>query len=371
MAITALEADPGITDFHKLARASKGEMTLIDAPCQKCHLNHLTHQEHVAVDLSCSSCHQEHRGPGRMTAPSDERCVFCHGDAERIADDATLLAEFTPRALARNFEVEHPGFRIHSERIRDTNTLKFNHAIHLRGQTIPTLPSGQKLDCAYCHQPDAAGIYMRKVQFENHCQACHSLQFDPEAPGLTLPHANSDTVSAFLRSLPKQYTDLAARSGILNRTEQEKFAQEKLGRLRQRVFSGDELEQLIFFSNATTGPGRRIGSVSGPAVANYPGCAYCHEVKKGASGRPEVTNPVMPERWLHHGAFNHARHATMKCVQCHSAERSSDTADVIIPNRQSCAQCHSSSGGVAHSCVTCHSFHLKTKGASAAQIGFK
>ena len=45
----------------------------------------------------------------------------------------------------------------------DTNTLKFNHALHLAGATIPTL-NGKPLDCASCHQPDASGAFMQRVR---------------------------------------------------------------------------------------------------------------------------------------------------------------------------------------------------------------
>jgi hypothetical protein len=355
----AWNADPGVVDFHKLTEGRTGEMTLLDQSCLKCHRSHSMHQTHVKVALSCSSCHMEHRGPGRMAPPSDERCAFCHGDVEKLAAHASKPVDFAERGMASSFEIDHPSFRVHAERTRDTNTLKFNHALHLGGATIPTLSNGQKLDCAHCHRPDAAGVYMRKVQFENHCQSCHSLQFDPDAPDLTLPHGDPEIVSAFLRSLPKQYADLAARSGVLKREEQEKFAQQKLARLQQRVSSGEQLEQRIFFSNAGFGPSMRVGTVSGSAPASYPGCAYCHEVKTGAHGRPLVTKPEMPERWLHRGRFDHSKHATMKCVDCHAATLSKETADVLLPLRQSCATCHSKEGGVANSCVTCHSFHFK------------
>jgi hypothetical protein len=367
----AWNADPAPIDFHKLAHGPTGEMTLIDNNCQKCHRDHSMHQANVKVALSCSSCHVEHHGPERMAATADERCVFCHGDVEKLASLTGKTSDAAARTVARDFESAHPSFRVQAERTRDPNTLKFNHALHLGSQTIPLLPGGQKLDCAHCHQPDAAGKYMRRVQFENHCQSCHSLQFDPDAPGLTLPHGNPELVSAFLRSLPKQYTEFAARSGMLKRDEQEKFAREKLARLQHRFSSGDELEKRVFFSNAAASPGTRVGSVSGPAAATYPGCAYCHEVKTGARGQPEVTPPVLPERWLQHGEFDHSRHATMQCVACHDAARSKETSDVILPSRQSCANCHSSGGGVAHSCVTCHSFHSKTGAGPTDQVTLK
>jgi hypothetical protein len=368
MAASAWKADPGPMDFHKLVRGPDTGMTSIDNNCQNCHREHSLHQAHVKVAMSCSSCHVEHHGPGRMAAPTDERCVFCHGDLRKLASLSGKTMNAATRNLARNFESDHPSFRVRAERTRDLNTLRFNHALHLGSQTIPALPNGQRLDCAFCHKPDAAGVYVRKVQFEKHCQSCHSLQFDPDAPNLTLPHGNPEIVSAFLRSLPRQYAELAARSGMLNREDQEKFAQARLAGLQERFSSGEELERRVFFSNSVSSPARRVGSVSGPAAATYAGCAYCHEVKTGAHGAAEVTPPVMPERWLHHGEFDHSRHTTMQCVACHDAPHSKETSDVILPTRQLCAKCHGSEGGVAHSCVTCHKFHSKTEAGSVAGL---
>jgi hypothetical protein len=47
----------------------------------------------------------------------------------------------------------------------------------------------------------------------------------------------------------------------------------------------------------------------------------------------------------------------MTCAQCHEAERSEATSDIILPGKDSCATCHSPRGGVADSCVTCHTYH--------------
>jgi hypothetical protein len=292
-----------------------------------------------------------------MVAPTDQHCAMCHGDAEVMSAGAARGAVFTK--VIQSFADDHPEFRLLAENRRDPSTLKFNHALHLTGETIPNLPGGAKLDCAFCHQPDAAGAYMRPVSFENNCRVCHSLQFDPETPGLQLPHGSPEFVSAFLRSLPRQYADFAARSGIDGADAQNEFAQRKLQRLGEQVESGEALEKRIFFSTAVTGPDTAVGTVSGATRALYPGCAYCHEVKSTPQGRPEIARPVILDRWLAHGKFDHAKHAAMACSQCHQALQSRETADILLPGKASCASCHSPRGGVEDSCTTCHAYHRR------------
>lgn len=369
----AWHATPGPLQIVKLAEVRSGEMTAIDESCQKCHANHSFHQPNVVRDVSCSLCHAEHRGAGPMAATTDAHCTLCHGDAEVMAAASVKGARLPPEGgtpnhsrpaagftrVIHSFEEDHPEFRVHANQLRDPDPLKFNHARHLTGETIPKLPNGQMLDCVSCHQPDAAGIYVRRINFENHCQVCHSLQFDPETPGLTLPHGNPDFVSAFLHSLPRQYADFAARSGLTRGVDQNQFAQEKLRQLQARVASGEDFEKRVFFSTATIGPEVQVGSVSGATPALYPGCAYCHEVKSGAQGRVEIAPPVFFDRWLAHGEFNHAKHAGVACAQCHPAATSKDTADIILPTKNSCVTCHSPRGGVADSCATCHVYHRR------------
>lgn len=371
----AFKGDPGPIDFHKMIvpAGNKTSATAIDAACQKCHKQHAAHRDGIPVTMGCSTCHEEHRGPERMASPGDDRCAACHGDPDVFVQTRAKIATagFVPgpvdRGLASNFEGLHPTFRIHSLRLKDTNTLRFNHSLHLTSRSVTSLSGGRAMDCVQCHRSDASGNYVRGVQFESDCSKCHSLQFDVETPDLRLPHGNPEFVSAFLRSLPKQYADVAARSGVANTAEQSRIAREKISRLLEQVSSGEELEKRIFFSSSTLGPQRRVGSVEGTAPAVYAGCSYCHEVKANARGKAEVTRPVMTERWLLHGAFDHRKHSTMRCADCHNAAQSRDTADIIVPPKNSCANCHSPAGGVAHACVNCHNFHTKPFGAKLAE----
>jgi hypothetical protein len=345
MVNAALRAQPGILDLKTLALAKAEEPTAIDVLCLKCHAGKNLHQP-SAPPISCSFCHAEHQGI-KMAATTDANCGFCHADAAKMA-----VSPKTP--VMHHFADDHPQFKFITEKLRDPDTLKFNHALHLTGATIPKLPGGEKLDCAFCHQPDAAGALMKPVAFEKNCRVCHSLQFDPETPQLQLPHGSAEFVSAYLRSLPKQYLDLAREQKA---ADENSFVQQKLAGLRAQFGSGDELEKRIFFSTATTAPEISVGAVNGATRAVFPGCAYCHEVKTSTSGSPEITKPVQTERWLAQAKFNHAKHAGVSCEKCHDAVHSKDTADILLPAKETCAECHSPRGGVADTCAECHSYH--------------
>jgi len=359
----AFHSSPGPFEIERLSHLKKGEATTLDQSCQKCHTSHVLHQAKLMSPASCSFCHQEHQGGGRMATPTDANCGLCHGSPEKMGQlifaSTRKSSENQGIGVARNFAGDHPEFRLHVEKKRDPNTLKFNHALHLTSETIPKLKKGEKLDCRFCHQADVAGRFFRGIKFESHCQVCHSLQFDPETPSLTLPHGNPGFVSAFLHSLPKQYTDFAARSGLTSAPEQNRFVQERLERLRGRIGTGEDFEKRVFFSTAMIGGETQVGAVRGVTPALYPGCAYCHEVKADKDGQAGITPPIMTERWLTGAEFTHAKHSGVACSQCHQAEKSKATSDILLPLKQVCATCHSRSGGVADSCATCHVYHTK------------
>jgi hypothetical protein len=65
----------------------------------------------------------------------------------------------------------------------------------------------------------------------------------------------------------------------------------------------------------------------------------------------------MADRWLAHGAFTHAKHATMSCVHCHAANESQVASDIIMPPQVSCIACHRANGTAPSNCLACHTFH--------------
>jgi hypothetical protein len=56
----------------------------------------------------------------------------------------------------------------------------------------------------------------------------------------------------------------------------------------------------------------------------------------------------------------------MQCAQCHAAEQSSRTSDVIMPTQKSCTECHSPKGGVNNECSACHGYHNEPPAAKSA-----
>ncbi len=375
----AFRARPGPLEPHRLHTVTAGDMTEIDRNCLACHPGHRFHQPNVMRDHSCSSCHREHQGRGRMPAPADAECLSCHGNAtvmeasrktaEKLPPSAFNFRQAEGRVLFhvprpeqgytmvfKSFATDHPEFQVHAQHLKDTNSLNFNHALHL--SDLVKL-NGQSLACADCHRPDAAGAHFQPVTFARNCQGCHALQFDARNPQMRVPHGDPASVRSYLRSLPTQYADLARRSGLTTDVDTAKFVAEQMRQIRERVFSGENLEQQVFFASDPSrqlAVGAGLGNIS--ARARFAGCAYCHDVKPGgADGLPQIARVTTPDRWLIRGEFHHAKHAIVACTECHAAQFSRSTADIILPTKKSCAECHSPAGGVSQNCSTCHSYH--------------
>jgi hypothetical protein len=357
----------------------------IDKNCENCHTQHTFHAANVTLGHSCVDCHHEHLGTGPMQAVKDTNCIACHGDAATMQASAqkgaTLSADnfavqpkdhsqvyFNPprpqygyTKVFTSFEGEHPDFQIQRENLSDPNTLKFDHKVHLTGD-IPMV-DGRKLDCAYCHTPDARGAYMQPISFARNCQACHGLQIDPSLPDFQVPHpavgGQANSVRDFLLTLPTQYATYAReKKGFINSVQIADFVSKHMTAIRQRIRQGADLEKDIFYADS------RSINLGGAATgtprerALFPGCAYCHEVKTSAAGEPEVTNPVTPDRWFIRAKFNHAAHSTMSCEACHGQVLGSmKTSDINLPDKASCVTCHSAKGGVVSTCSTCHDYH--------------
>jgi hypothetical protein len=383
-------ARPGPLEFRSLASSHEVDMSSIDQNCENCHAGHSFHQPNVSRAISCSACHREHEGPGAIAPPEDANCLKCHANADEMEasyqkgralppeafdyrpEQGRVLFK-TPRPehghtqVIHSFAADHPQFQLLAASLKDPDTLKFNHQLHLTSSTV-ALPGGQKLVCADCHRPDAAGTFYLKISYEENCKKCHALQFDAWNPGLVLPHGDAGHTRDFLRSLPEHYADYARHNkGLTGRREIEEFVHEQMKNIAAENGSDKELEQRIFFSDARTGPVAKIGRRDPVGAARFPGCAYCHEVTASATEAPIVTRPVIPDRWLFRGRFDHGKHFKVACANCHDALHSRETSDIILPSKDTCANCHSPQGGVAHDCATCHSYHSLRKETFAAR----
>jgi predicted CXXCH cytochrome family protein len=368
----------------------------IDKKCEACHTHHILHEPNVVQSRSCSACHQEHRGLQSLTQVASAHCASCHDNSQIMEASAqkgmqlnwanfhrhphppqqvTFEPPRPPRGYTQPFASfwnGHREFQLIRDKARDPDVLRFNHQRHFASDIPPV--NGKKLDCDYCHQPDAEGRYYQRISFAANCQACHSLQFDPKNPELTLPHGSATAVRAFLRTLPTQYAELAVKKGITGQNQIRNFVAKQMTQLRDRVRSGENLEREVFFA---TDPYKLPEPNAPRSRASFYGCAFCHKVKPVANAAPIVTKPVLVDRWMPQAKFNHAKHRTdpntqkpLDCDVCHHARQSRETSDVLMPARATCMGCHSPQGKVAADCIVCHTFHAplaaQTAGAASS-----
>lgn len=379
LAASAVAASTHSLQPSLLAGPHPKDFSRMDQSCTTCHQAATFHQPNVVADASCSSCHLEHNGDKGLLPVAESNCISCHGNAGQMAASAAkgrtlpeslfkprvadgIILHPTPRPsagytrLITSFTQDHPEFAAVRPSQPDANKLKFNHRVHFEGNVPPV--NGRKIDCAFCHQADSSGAYMQRVSFERNCRSCHSLNFDADNPGLELPHAEPAQVRAFLRSLPTQYSDFAARElKITRQADNREFVARQMQNLRTRSLAGENLERAVFFANGKTAEPAAIAGAQGPARAKFAGCAYCHEVTPQGEAPPRISPTQVPDRWMANARFSHARHDAVSCQQCHRANLSEASADVIMPSQQSCTECHSSNGGVRFDCSLCHGYH--------------
>ncbi len=232
----------------------------IDRKCEACHTHHVLHEPDVVQNRSCSACHQEHRGLQSLTRVASSNCASCHNNSATMEASSQKGMQLNwanfhrhphskrqvvfdlprpPRGYTQTFPSfwnGHPEFQLDREKVRDPDVLRFNHQRHFASDIPPV--NGKKLDCAYCHQPDLDGRYYQRITFASNCQTCHSLQFDPKNPELTLPHGSAAAVRAFLRTLPTQYAELAVKKGITRQSDIRSFVAKQMTQLRDRVRTG-------------------------------------------------------------------------------------------------------------------------------------
>ena len=342
----------------------------MDKSCLKCHQGKEFHQPHMPADFACHECHKEHGTSGFMPPADNAYCTACHGSADLMAKSRELGAGANPHAIPAGgegktqprarpeggytevitaFHTDHPEFRQIKDKVKDTNTLKFNHAAHMGKGNMP-----RELNCADCHEQDSRGEYQLPITYGKHCAECHTLQFDQKTPGLTLPHGDPYYVRAFLRSLNIQYEEFGRDvEGVTRREDLIEYIRGKRAAIEGQYKTGEDLEQMVFFSDKGTkfADGQR---------AAFTGCAVCHDVKpaEAANATPKIEKVGVPVRWMTLGKFNHSLHQKgLSCLDCHDVMNSELTSDLNLPSIKSCVDCHSPQGGIDHRCTSCHSYH--------------
>lgn len=343
-----------------------------DAACTECH----DVDRHVAAtgpvvlgEMRCASCHLEHNEPPSLVHEHQGLCADCHRDGP----EGTMLPG------AADFLDEHPPFRVSllmpplatmgqadwtpvrmllaNAATAERSNLKFDHQLHLAADGINS-PDGQvQLECADCHVTDSAGRRMLPIRMDEHCSDCHTLNFDPDSPERTVPHGDPGEV---LQVLTEYYS-----ARLLG--DDAPQAQQRLRRPGQALSREDR--------DRAAAEARAQALAVAADLFERRACVNCHEVTRHDDDKvlPWRVQPVLlTDAFFPHARFSHDAHSTgvTTCESCHAAGESDSARDLLMPDMDSCRDCHGS--GIARrnsaaqtesTCILCHGFHTPAKGA--------
>jgi hypothetical protein len=347
--------------------------------CQKCH-DGPPHNANQLVELSCPSCHREHRGRPALARVDDGHCTTCHADLKANSRSAGAA----PYQDVSAFPDVHPEFRIWRDAVKDPGQLHFNHKVHLKPEGV-LAPGGKKevLECTACHREDAAGRYMQPIAYATDCAHCHPLSIQLAGPFTDertraaaadfarepAPHKEPAVVRAVLRDRliqfvqqnPVEAKPLPPGRAIPRPRRLEAITEQQWVRTRRLL---GEAEKLLFSNE-------QLPHNEGQLFDRAGGCSYCHVPdaggKTGADGLPKYELTQLPARWLTHSRFGHDSHRMLACTECHPAPDSSKTSDVLMPRVETCARCHNPKTGVRDDCVECHAYHHREQGYEASK----
>jgi predicted CXXCH cytochrome family protein len=391
--------------------------------CAACHAGPIHHQnQHADSVPDCAECHRDHRGrDASLLAMDDSACTTCHQNLTSHRDGPPVIPDI-PDSVTRFDEKSHPDLTAAwTARAKDARRIKFNHARHL-AEGLPLEKGGKpwtfadlsepdrarygckpgesldrpiKLTCASCHETDPSelatsvdrrarsageprspGAYMRPIVYENHCAACHRLEFDAKLPDAKMRHGiSAQEVFADLKQL---YAAQAVK------TDPDLLRQFVPPRPMpgQPASHANQLIQQAVDQKALTAAGILFGAALDENVrrqSNLPasrrGCVECHMLK-GAAGpivnlqslaSIEIEPPVMTPVWQEHAFFNHKTHRALDCAVCHAeVGLSKENGDRrLLPDIARCVTCHAPSGsenaghfgGASSACTECHRYH--------------
>lgn len=329
--------------------------------CLSCHANVAHHADDPAVlqlagfaGRACVDCHKEHRGAHSLISEHPAQCTVCH------AAPGKLGAHWASMPPASDFRDAHPPFRYTVNRLADDGThweetrvatpadgsrpkdmsgLLFPHDQHLAKEGVKSPDGRERLVCASCHTPDAAGAGFRDLDFEKHCQRCHRLELVTPERRLSLPHGQNDA-SRFL--LEAFYVPAAQAAAQMSQDGDEGADN------RRRAGAGRE--------DAPTGTDRRQVVAE---VFEYQLCGKCHIVDTSGE-HPRVIPPQLRHTFLPAASFSHVPHQAVPCAKCHDVAHSDNGEDLNLPAIETCRTCHAgthSREGVRSTCLSCHAMH--------------
>ncbi len=353
-----------------------------DAACLQCHEGIQQHADANKFasasfeSFSCQSCHKEHDGLDPIVLDEQAFCSSCHVRLRAMEPETRVLD-------VGDFGVAHPEFRptvmtdptvptkvrislADAPKLKEMSNLKFPHDKHLRrlGDAGGTEPGGiqhpQKgrieLSCQDCHEPEPGGAGMLPIKMEKNCEACHGLEFDPNAKHRRLTHGKPREAVEQMREF---YAMMALQGGLQDPTAPRVV---RVRRMPGKTLSPEEMATSLRWAN------EKAAAVAKETIGKR-ACGKCHFVTPPDVGSADGIWHVMPvnlvDRWMPKGRFVHRDHQQEACESCHAAGTSKRAEDVMLPSIERCRGCHSgeeSTGKVVSVCITCHRFHQPDMG---------
>jgi hypothetical protein len=238
-------------------------------------------------------------------------------------------------------------FALGDKTAEDHSGLRYTHAAHFRLYGVKSA-GAEGGTCGQCHQPEPGGRIFKPVLFADKCASCHRLQFEPRHPEWSLPHG--------------QRGDIVSR--VTGFYAQAAMAGERFGPPSPDLFRQPGHLPPPRPVSASEAVSTETAATMLAAIANS-ACGECHSVTAPAAGEAASDwhlQPVrVPDHYLLKARFNHQRHQTVLCQDCHEALKSDGGVMALLPGVEVCKTCHSgkveASHRVASTCVTCHDFH--------------
>ncbi len=342
-----------------------------DAACIVCHDKTHPHVDpnffnlEVLNNTRCATCHADHNGKRALIIRDDHLCSDCHKDLSQQGVETEL-------GDAYDFAEQHPPFkptlisfqngkntseRVSMEdrlRFRERSNLEFPHDVHVSRKGLSTFyhEDNVRLWCNDCHQPEpGGGEGFLPVSFEQRCQDCHRLSFEPMEIDRVVPHGK---VGEVMHTLREYYTSRALLGGYHNDPDAPDIV--KMGRFPEERLEGEELLAALEWARHKT-------DEVAQDIFEFSLCIECHRINMTEEDPPrwDIVPVRITRDWMPKARFSHEKHLTMNCVTCHLAPESNNSSEILLPDIVTCQNCH---GGVKtdkklqSTCVDCHGFHV-------------
>ena len=327
----------------------------------------------VFGDSRCSSCHRDHKGPNGLVRTDSRLCTDCHRNLKSLHPQTGV-------ADVAEFSKDHPPFKVSmllpgktgaaaivripqddKKRFVEASGLKFPHDVHMSPKGLRGPNGRAQMECKNCHVNDETGTRFKPVTMGEHCQSCHSLEFEPKATSRQVPHGK---VADVLATVQEYYAQAALTDAPID-----VVLEDGIKRPGQRVGETRREAALLWASTKADKITQELFEVRV--------CFECHEIKRGeATAEPSARWQIAPiavtQHWLPKSRFPHSRHDTYKCSSCHDVAGSKKSADINIPDIKNCRECHggnvTTKDKAPGTCETCHGFHTGSPKAGVPAI---